>query len=501
MSDPAIDVLVIGSGFGGAVAANRLALAGKRVLVLERGPWRDSVPVRSMGITRRSPFPFGKKAFAYVLHSFQGQRFGLRWNKRGVYEIGSFSGMYTLAASGVGGGSIVYGGMLDLPRRSDYWANHHPLLKPADIERYYDKVIQDMGGVPISPTQPLPESIWDIFPEPHDPRCHPAKDQPLLGVLIPPTAAQAGELAPADGSGVERRYCAFDGDYVLGSRGGAKASVDFVYLAPVLNKGATVRDLCEVTQLKPAATAGGTGYLVQFRDVATGALETAHAPVVVLAAGALNTLRLLFASVDQTNGLAAMPALGKNFFGNGDLSGVWINPETKTSTFHAAPALGELTVQGSENRPIGIGSLGGFDTWPLPGFIKRILSKMFFVYGMGFDSIRASVTLVKGRLRSNYDYQSEPIYDELRRAFRLISEVSGKRIIAFKKPVTPHMGGVARVGATAERGVIDHRGEVYGNPGLYIVDAAALPGPTGGPPSVAVAAWAHYVADGIAQKH
>ena len=44
------DVVIIGSGFGGSISANRLALAGLKVLVLERGPWRDSLPVRAMGI-------------------------------------------------------------------------------------------------------------------------------------------------------------------------------------------------------------------------------------------------------------------------------------------------------------------------------------------------------------------------------------------------------------------------------------------------------------------
>jgi cholesterol oxidase len=44
------DVVIIGSGFGGSISANRLALAGLKVLVLKRGPGRDSLPVRAMGI-------------------------------------------------------------------------------------------------------------------------------------------------------------------------------------------------------------------------------------------------------------------------------------------------------------------------------------------------------------------------------------------------------------------------------------------------------------------
>lgn len=52
-----VEVLIIGSGFGGAVAAQRLAAAGREVVMLERGPWRDTVPNRSLGLKNLVPLP------------------------------------------------------------------------------------------------------------------------------------------------------------------------------------------------------------------------------------------------------------------------------------------------------------------------------------------------------------------------------------------------------------------------------------------------------------
>ena len=499
MTQQHIDVVVIGSGFGGSVTANRLALGGKRVLVLERGPWRDSVPVRSMGIARRSPFPYGGKAATHLLRSVQVGSLSLGFNKAGMYEFGAFPGLYTLVASAVGGGSTAYGGLLVPPLNTAIWRGRHPELDPADIERYYDKVIRDMGGVRFSHEYALPQSVWTHFPGGAERRCRPADPQPYMGVLLPRTTEQAGTAITSGAADVERRYCSFDGDSFLGSRGGAKASVDFVYLAPVLDKGVTVRDLCEVTGISPLRPADGRGYVVQFRDLDTGTHQYVCARRVVLAAGTLNTMRLLFAAARQSGGLAPMPALGRRFFANGDLAAAWLRTSAPVSSFNSTPSQGEFTVDGHESQTFGFGGLPGIETLPLPGFVKRRLAKVFFMYAMGADSGTAVADFKAGRLHLDYDYRKESVYHDLREALQVVSVESGSRVIPVRKPLSPHVSGGACLGATAEEGVVDHRGEVHGNPGLYVADAAALPAAPGGPPSVAIAAWAHHVADGIAR--
>ncbi len=61
--------------------------------------------------------------------------------------------------------------------------------------------------------------------------------------------------------------------------------------------------------------------------------------------------------------------------------------------------------------------------------------------------------------------------------------------------MTVHPTGSARIGRDAREGVVDANGEIFNNPGPFVADAAALPKPEGGPPSLTIAAWANHVAE------
>lgn len=491
-----LDTVVIGSGFGGSVTANRLALAGQKVMVLERGPWRDSVPVRSMGIERRSPYPYGMKAISHLLRGVQVGGRRLTFNKAGMYEFFAFRGLFVLAASAVGGASTAYGGLLEPPCVPNYWQDWHPQLDPASIEAYYPKILTDLGAVPFNSDLPLPQSVWTHLPNEAGRDCAPATRQPSMAMLLPDSLADMGRAVTTE-SGIERRYCAFDGDSFLGSRGGAKASSDFVYLAPVLDKGATVRDLCEVTRIEPIVPGGTQGYTVYFKDLATGRQEQVKAKRVVLAAGTMNTLRLLFANSRAAGELVPMPALGRRFGANCDLMAAWTRNKGPWSSFSSTPSVGAFTVKGVDNAEFGMGGFPGLDSLPLPAFVKRRLERWIFTYGMGADSGAATAGFDGGRLNVNYDEQQEPLIGDIRRALGQLEQESGERVRILPKPLTVHQWGGAGLGSDPQQGVVDHRGEVYGNPGLFVADGSALPAAVGGPPSVAIAAWAHHVADAL----
>jgi hypothetical protein len=104
------------------------------------------------------------------------------------------------------------------------------------------------------------------------------------------------------------------------------------------------------------------------------------------------------------------------------------------------------------------------------------------MYGIGVDSGNGTVGCESGRLRVEYDQRSEPIFEEVRAAFRTLETETGDRCWVPRTPITVHPGGGARVSAVDRHGLVDHRGQVHRNPGLFIADGSVLPAEVGGPP-------------------
>jgi cholesterol oxidase len=456
-----------------------------------------------MGITRRSPFPRGWQLYTRLLRAVGGNRLPgsrLRLNKYGLFELFFAKGTNIACSSGVGGGSHVYSAVNIRPLAENYWEGHHEAISDVVMDRHYDAVLERMGSVTPLADHCIPNTSSERF-----------RDSDILEAAAPPPDPRLGYLLPedplnptkiTDENGVERCEVDYESgdDGFLGSPGGGKTTLDCVYLAPAIKHGLTVRDLCEVDAIVRQDD-GGSRYRVEFTDHHDGAAAVVEANHVILAAGTLNTLRILLHS-RESGGLSGMPRLGKHFGTNGDFFGFWDYNEPGLDQTRGLPTTGGVKLKGDDDSPmIGGGGLPSVDSYPLPKRIRERLKRANMIAGLGEDTMNGEVSMRKGRLRIGYDPAESPIFDRLRSIFAEISRRTGRKIYAPKTPVTVHPTGGACLGENIDKGVIDANGEVFDNEGLYIADAAALPRSPGGPPSMTIAAWADHLATRFIECH
>lgn len=490
-----IDVVVIGSGFGGAVAAARLTDAGIAVTVLERGPWRDTVATRSAGITRTTPFPRDLSLLTRALRSLRLPGLPrLTFSKRALFELHVDRGVSVICSSSVGGGSHVYSGLQRLPHVPNFWDGHADGVSTAAMQPHYDAVLADMGSPPAGPALKLPNTTYQRYANSNAVETPVPEGPTWLGFLFPAEPGKPQQIVDANGITRNQVDVAANDDGFLGSPGGGKTSLDIAYLIPAMRKGLKIRDLCEVDSIERLPDGGAARYAIHVIDHHAGTQQRLLAANIILAAGGLNTLRLLLRSRDGTKTLPGMPSLGRRFGCNGDFMGWWDQSEYGDLSA-GLPARGPFRARGPEDFPVlGGGAFPSIDRYPIPQSLKARLKRVQWIAGIGVDAMDGVGRWTSRGLTIDFDAGNSPIFARIKAGVRTLVERTGKRIHYPANPVTVHPTGGACMGASIATAVVDSNGEVFDHPGLYVADAAALPAEPGGPPSLTIAAWASHVA-------
>ncbi|MBO0851214.1 MAG: GMC family oxidoreductase, partial [Pseudonocardia sp.] len=506
------EALVIGSGFGGAVAVCRLAQAGVDVAVVERG--------------RRWP----PGSFPRDLRRLDD---GWLWLcNHGLYDAQPLNDILAVRAAGYGGGSLVYANVAMRPPQevfARYWPEPY---SRAALDPYYDLVAHmlDVRPVPADPrTGELPPKARLM-----------ARAAGLLGhadSFFHPNLAVRFQDPGTNRFGITQGACTFSGECDIGCNEGAKNTLDLNYLALAEQHGARVGTLTEAVHIGRAAE----GYSVRLREYGhpgagrEGVEREVTARYLFVCAGALGTTELLLRSRDQYRTLPDLPpALGEGYSGNGDFLSFgdglrddaepsngptittaallhtgteaddqWIVLEDGGYSEHLAKLVRSLHVSRLPEyaaRWIGTGArrvLGS--ARDLAATLDEGAARTAVLLTMGNDRGEGRIELRGDRQRLHVTWEvtrNDPLYEAERAVSGQVVRALGGRAFStptwrlFRQPVTVHNLGGARIAGNPEAGVVNVDGEVFGHPGLYVLDGAALPGATGANPSSTIAAFA-----------
>ena len=518
------DVVVIGSGFGGSVAALRLAEKGYRVHVYEAG--------------RR----FADEDFAETSWDLRRYLWAPRLGCYGVQRIHRLPHCLVLAGAGVGGGSLNYGNTLYVPPepffRDPQWAGITDWQ--AELAPHY-ATAQRMLGVVENPCEgPVEQLMRDTA---NDLGVGRTFRKTPVGVFF----GEPGMRVPDPyfgGQGPDRAGCTECGNCMVGCKVGAKNTLVKNYLALAERRGVTIEPLRTVTSLRPLdPTRPENGYAVT--TVRSGAWtsrgkapRTATAAQVVIAAGAWGTAELLQAM--RTSELPRLsPRLGELTRTNSEALGGAMTTRvpdgmdlTKgvaiTSSFHVNETTHVENVRyGKGSNAMGFLAImqvdggGRLPRWlrfvglavRRPHVLLRSLSKrrwsersvIALIMQTTDNSIRVSRTrgLLGAHLTSSDGHGTpSPTYIPegnvaVRALARRLQQTTGIRAEAGSSvgeivdiPLTAHFIGGAVISDTPAGGVVDPYHRVWSYPGLHVVDGAAISANLGVNPSLTITAMA-----------
>jgi cholesterol oxidase len=502
----AYEAIVVGSGFGGAVTACRLAQAGVDVGMVERG--------------RR--FPLG----GFPRHTVRADL--LHWHHGGPYDLRPFNDVLVVQGAGYGGGSLIYANVQVRPPADVFAAGWPGGYSRASLDPYYDLVAYMLDIQPVAEdpgTGELPLKTRQMEAAASRLGRGAQSFRPNLAVRF----EGAGEPPAPNKFGALQSGCLHCGDCDIGCNVGAKNTLDFNYLHVAEQHGAEVATEAEVTWLGPE----DGRFRLRYRDHAEGGGEaTVSAEQVFLCLGSVNSTELLLRCRDQHRTLPRLSArLGHGYSANGDFLALGLSP---SEPFEATrgPTITTAYVHDREQDGRRIRLTvedGGYSTrlarvlpFTHPVRLAQIASREVrsrlaqeahavtallqgesdttaVLLVMGNDRSDGTIELARPhhRLRLRWDTPSNlDLYTAETAACRELIEALGGRLALMPnwsligQPSAPHNLGGCRMGPDSADGVVDGDGRVFGYPGLHVLDGAIIPGAVGVNPSHTIAAVA-----------
>lgn len=506
------DVVVIGSGFGGSVAALRLTEKGYRVAVLEAGARFEDhdFPATSWNLGR----------------FFFAPRLGLR----GIQRIHVLPDSVIMAGAGVGGGSLVYANTLYTPPPSyfedEQWA--HITDWRAELEPWYDQASRMLGVVD------------NPFTSPSDVAMRQVAEQHGVGhtLRLTPVGVHFGDGPGAEsddpffgGNGPARRGCTNCGECMTGCRHNAKNTLPKNYLGLAERAGATVFPL--TTARRIAQHADGTWQVdAQHSARWFGGHRVFSAEHVIVAAGTYNTQKLLHRMKDDGVLPGLSPMLGENSRTNDESLVGAIFPRGHKIDFSQGSAITSSFMfdEHTHIEPVryghGSNAMALLQTFLTSGrtpresrrqWLRQIITKpRMFLRLLDFRrwSERAIIALVMRNLpsslhlhgtRGRFGWRLTSRNDERRPnptyipAAHVVARslaaqhggvAAGTVVDLFGAPITAHFVGGCVVGDSPATGVIDPYHRVWNYPTLHVVDGAAVTANLGVNPSLTITAQA-----------
>jgi choline dehydrogenase-like flavoprotein len=514
------DIVVIGSGAGGATLAQRLAATGRSILILERG---ERLPVE--------PHNWSPKE-VFLRHRYKAKE---RWLDRKGRAFQPNIHYW------VGGNTIFYGAALYRFRKRDFEevAHHGGRVSPAWPIRYDDLAPYYLEG----------EQLWNVHgargcdptddadapPYPHPPMTHDPEIRTLKGRLTlqgfrpfeMPIAAERDDMNAAQSPCVRCRTC---GGFPCLRE--AKSDGRKMVARALAHRNVELVSGAKVVRLETAP--GGKSVSSIVYETSDGEARV-KADVVVLAAGAINSAALLLRSAngDHSNGLAnGSDQVGRNYMfhtASASLSFAWPKIE---ADFPKTMAINDFywgDPDGKFPYPMGhiqlLEYLSGdvirgqlsqtMPSWMIPEAFASFMGDRILAFLIMTEDLPEARNRVRleadGAIRLDYWYNNLTAHDRLIRRFHRAMAKAGRTCRCLRAnraqmdsilPIygTAHQCGTLRMGTDQKSSVVDVNCKAHELDNLYVADTSVFVSSAAVNPALTCIANSLRVADRIAER-